>query len=185
VTTVAGVNQGSPVADLIVQASTAVGPQLTGALGNLVNAFTGLIDPASEGQNSLGALQDLSTAGTAAFNKKFPAGLPTTACGNGPATVNGINFYSWSGDSSSTGGVTTGIDPSDAIMALGGLTFNGIPNDGLVGSCGSHLGVVIRDNYYQNHLDEVNQVAGLISLFTTSPVTLFENQANRLKTAGL
>jgi triacylglycerol lipase len=29
-------------------------------------------------------------------------------------------------------------------------------NDGLVGKCSSHLGTVIRDNYFHNHLDEVN-----------------------------
>ena len=69
--------------------------------------------------------------------------------------------------------------------ALTSLAFGGEPNDGLVSSCSSHLGYVIKDNYWQNHLDEVNQVLGLVSLFETSPVTLFRQQANRLKNAGL
>jgi triacylglycerol lipase len=44
---------------------------------------------------------------------------------------------------------------------------------------------VIRDNYFQNHLDEVNQIAGLVSIFEADPRTLFRDQANRLKNAGL
>ena len=58
-------------------------------------------------------------------------------------------------------------------------------NDGLVGRCSSHLGTVVRDNYFQNHLDEVNQILGLVSIFETSPPTLFRDHANRLKNAGL
>jgi triacylglycerol lipase len=52
-------------------------------------------------------------------------------------------------------------------------------------ACSSHLGVVIRDNFNMNHLDEVNQVAGLVSIFETNPVTVFRTHANRLKNAGL
>lgn len=66
------------------------------------------------------------------------------------------------------------------------LTFkNGTANDGLVGTCSSHLGMVIRDNYRMNHLDEVNQVFGLTSLFETSPVSVYRQHANRLKNASL
>ncbi|MGK3847892.1 triacylglycerol lipase, partial [Enterococcus faecium] len=61
----------------------------------------------------------------------------------------------------------------------------GKPNDGLVGQCSNHLGVVIRDNYTMNHLDEVNQIAGLVSVFDTSPVAVFRTHINRLKLAGL
>lgn len=74
--------------------------------------------------------------------------------------------------------------PMGIALALTGLAFGSAGNDGLVGQCSSHLGVVIRDNYNMNHLDEVNQLFGLVSIFETSPVTLFRNQANRLKTAG-
>jgi triacylglycerol lipase len=44
---------------------------------------------------------------------------------------------------------------------------------------------VIRDNYFQNHLDEVNQLLGLVSIFESNPKTLFRNHANRLKNLGL
>ena len=58
-------------------------------------------------------------------------------------------------------------------------------NDGLVGRCSSHLGTVIRDNYFHNHLDEVNQILGLVSIFESNPTTVFRTHANRLKNAGL
>ncbi|MFA9203320.1 MAG: triacylglycerol lipase, partial [Flavobacteriales bacterium] len=51
----------------------------------------------------------------------------------------------------------------------------------LVPVCSSHFGKVIRDNFRMNHLDEVNQVAGLVSLFETNPISVFRAHANRLK----
>jgi triacylglycerol lipase len=76
------------------------------------------------------------------------------------------------------------LDVSDAALGISSL-FYSEANDGLVGKCSSHLGTVIRDNYFQNHLDEVNQVIGLVSIFESNPKTLFENHANRLKNLGL
>jgi triacylglycerol lipase len=58
-------------------------------------------------------------------------------------------------------------------------------NDGLVERCSSRFGSVIRDNYFMNHLDEVNQVLGLVSIFESNPTTVFRAHANRLKNAGL
>ncbi|MGE4360257.1 MAG: triacylglycerol lipase, partial [Lysobacteraceae bacterium] len=77
------------------------------------------------------------------------------------------------------------FDPSDAMMVAGGLFFGGEANDGLVGRCSSHLGVVLRDNYGWNHLDEVNQMFGLRGLFTSDPKAVIRSHANRLKNAGL
>nr|MBP8263595.1 lipase [Pseudomonas sp.] len=94
--------------------------------------------------------------------------------------VNGVSYYSWSG----TSPLTNVLDPSDLLMGVSSLTFKDA-NDGLVGRCSSRLGMVIRDNYRMNHLDEVNQFIGLTSLFETSPVTVYRQQANRLKNAGL
>ena len=91
-----------------------------------------------------------------------------------------LEHYSWSG----TGILTNALDVSDAALGLTSL-FYPEANDGLVGKCSSHLGTVIRDNYFQNHLDEVNQVIGLVSIFESNPTTLFRAHANRLKTAGL
>ena len=58
-------------------------------------------------------------------------------------------------------------------------------SDGLVAACSMNLGKVIRTDYRMNHLDEVNQVLGLVSLFETNPVEVFRQHANRLKNAGL
>jgi len=59
------------------------------------------------------------------------------------------------------------------------------PNDGVVGRCSTHLGHVIRDDYRANHLDETNLIFGLVSLIGPNPVSLYRQQANRLKLAGL
>ncbi len=146
------------------------------SLGTVLSLLTGRSNP----QDAVAALDSLTSAGLATFNAHYPQGVPTTACGQGAATVNGIKYYSWSG----TGILTNALDISDAALALSSF-FYPEANDGLVGKCSSHLGSVIRDNYFQNHLDEVNQVLGLVSIFESSPPALFRAHANRLKTAGL
>ena len=125
------------------------------------------------------AFEHFSTTGIATFNNAYPAALPG-GCGEGSKVVNGIRYYSWSG----TGVLTNVLDPLDALLGITSL-FVGEANDGLVGRCSSHLGDVIRDNYFQNHLDEVNLMFGLISPFTSNPKTLFRNHANRLRKKGL
>ncbi|HEY2774009.1 MAG TPA: triacylglycerol lipase [Candidatus Binatia bacterium] len=146
------------------------------SLGMVLNLLTGH----SNQQDAIAGLDSLTATGAAAFNASYPKGVPTTSCGSGAATVGGIYYYSWSG----TGVLTNALDISDVALGLSSL-FYSESNDGLVGRCSSHLGTVIRDNYFQNHLDEVNQVLGLVSIFETNPVTLFENHANRLKNLGL
>jgi triacylglycerol lipase len=146
------------------------------SLGTVIGLLTGHTNP----QDGIAALDSLTTAGLAAFNAQYPQGVPTTACGQGAAVVNGIRYYSWSG----TGLLTNVLDVSDGPLALTSI-FYPEANDGLVGRCSSHLGTVIRDNYFQNHLDEVNQILGLVSIFESSPPSLFRAHANRLKNAGL
>jgi triacylglycerol lipase len=146
-------------------------------LGDLVALLSGTSNP----QDAIAALELLSTEGSRAFAAKYSNGMPTTSCGEGAEEVDGVRYYSWGG----TGIVTTGIDISDAMLALTGTAFNGGENDGLVGRCSTHLGRVIRDDYRQNHLDLSNQLLGLTSWLETSPVTLFRAHANRLKNLGL
>jgi len=118
--------------------------------------------------------------GAAPFNQKFPAGLAPTRCGATPSSVNGIQLFSWAGSSQ----LTNLLDVSDAPLGLTSLVYSEA-NDGLVGRCSGHFGKVLRDNYSMNHLDEVNQLFGLTSIFETSPVSVFRSHANRLKNAGL
>ena len=184
VSSVAGVNKGSAVADVLLKIAPP-GSISNSAITSVTNGLGTIISWLSGGsglpQNSNAALVSLSTAGSAKFNQRFPAGVPTTACGEGAYVVNGVNYYSWSGGQP----YTNALDVLDPAMALTGLAFGGASNDGLVGSCQSRLGKVIRDNYGMNHLDEVNQTVGIVNLLETNPVTVFRAHANRLKNAGL
>jgi triacylglycerol lipase len=178
VTTVGAPHTGSPVADLIY------GSPAEGVAATLGNALGGLIDLLSGGgydQDMRASLKSLTSQGSAEFNSFAPAGMPATACGEGAYSANGIKFYSWGG----TGVLTNALDLSDALLGATSIAFGFSANDGLVGRCSSHFGKVLRDNYFMNHLDEVNQLFGLHSLFETDPKAVFRQHANRLKNAGL
>ncbi|MBQ0833253.1 triacylglycerol lipase [Marinobacter sp.] len=178
VTSVGSPHKGSAVADLIV------GSPASGLADTLANALGGLIDLISQGgfdQNAQASLQSLSTQGSAEFNNFAPAGIPTSACGTGASSANGVRFYSWGG----TGVITNLLDPSDALLGTTSLAFGSSQNDGMVERCSNHFGKIIRDNYFMNHLDEVNQALGLHSLFETDPKAVYKQHANRLKNAGL
>lgn len=187
VTTVAGVNKGALMADAIAGVSGAL-PNDGALIGSVVNTFfSGFIDFISGGgydQDSLAALNSLTTAGSEAFNQRHPEGIPQSRCGETAELAdNGVRYFSWSGAKP----VTNIVDPTDSIMGTASLLYSvqGLRSDGLVGTCSSHLGNVIRDDYRMNHLDEVNQVLGIVDLWETDPVTVFRQQANRLKHRGL
>ncbi len=151
-------------------------------VNNAAKAFVALINLGSGAtglpQTPTAALNSLSTAGSLAFNQRFPQALPAD-CGSGPELVNGVRYYSWTG----TQPVTNVLDVSDGPLGIMSLTF-GQANDGLVSACSSRLGKHLGD-YRQNHLDEVNQVLGLRDWFAADPVTLYRQHANRLKQASL
>lgn len=183
VSSVAGPHKGSPVADILL----GIAPNGTfsqAVISSVVNGFAsliGLMSGDSSPQNSAAALNSLSTAGSARFNRAHPAGVPTTACGEGAYQVRGVHYFSWSGAQP----FTNVLDPMDYGLGLLSLAFKGAKTDGLVSSCSSRLGKVIRDDYKMNHMDEVNQTIGLVSIFETNPKTVFRQQANRLKNLGL
>lgn len=181
VTTVAGVNKGSKVADLLL--STGVGAQVVSAFveATLMPVMNWAQGKPNLPSNMNASLKSLSTEGSLAFNKRFPNGIPTTECGQGTAVTNGIYNYSWTGNKT----VTNVLDPDTIVVGLAGLAFGFTDNDGLVGTCSAHFGKVIRDDYAHNHLDEVNQILGLRGLFSPDPVELYRQHANRLKLAGL
>lgn len=181
-TAVAGPHKGADLADFL-RANVQNGSFTEGVLASFANSLgtvLELLSGSTNPQDAILALDALTEAGAAAFNAQHPQGVPTTACGQGASAVNRVRYYSWSG----TGILTNVFDISDVALGLTSL-FYGEANDGLVGRCSSHLGSVIRDNYFQNHLDEVNQILGLVSIFESNPKTLFRNHANRLKNAGL
>ncbi|MFZ6731584.1 lipase family alpha/beta hydrolase [Undibacterium sp. Ji42W] len=183
-TSVGGVNRGSKVADVLLgvapagSLSNTVLVSITNGLAQVISFLSG---KPTLSQDSLAAANSLSTAGSLKFNAKYPEGVPTTACGEGAYTARGVAYFSWSGAKP----YTNVLDIIDPALALTSLAFSGEKNDGLVASCSSHLGKVIRDDYAMNHLDEVNQTIGLINIFETNPVTLYRQHANRLKNQGL
>lgn len=182
VTTVASPHKGADLAD-VLRANVQDGSFTEGVLAffsNSLGTVLGLLSGSTDPQDAVLALDALTANGAAAFNAQHPQGVPTTACGQGASSVNGVRYYSWSG----TGVLTNVFDLSDPALGLTSLFYDRA-NDGLVDRCSSHLGSVIRDSYFQNHLDEVNQILGLVSIFESNPKTLFRSHANRLKNAGL
>ncbi len=183
VTTVGAPHAGSKVADVLKAVSSFTGT--TGLVASIANGLAATIAFLSGSpnlpQDALGSLQSLNTQGAADFNRRFPQGAPTSACGQGPASVNGIRYWSVGG----TSVATNLFDVSDVLLVTTGAIFGFEQNDGLVSRCSSRWGTVLRDNYSWNHLDEVNQAFGLRGLFSQDPVAFYRSQANRLKSAGL
>lgn len=182
-TTVGGVNKGSKIADL-VRGTLKPGSVSESVAAGVAKGLSGLISLVSGGsslpQDPVQALEALTTQKLADFNQRFPGGVPSTACGEGAYSHKGVLYYSWSGGST----LTNVLDPGDGALALTGLIY-GEQNDGLVGTCSSRLGKVIRADYRMNHIDEINHFFGIVHLFETNPVTLYRQHANRLKNAGV
>lgn len=158
------------------QLSTSVVSFFANSFGVLLSLLSG--HPSL--QDSSAALESLTFEGAELFNASYPAGLPTSWCGEGAAEENGVRYYSWSG----TGILTSALDPSDLSLKLSSSVY-AEPSDGLVGACSAHLGQVIRDDYRMNHLDQVNQLFGFTALFGPNPKSVFRLHANRLQNDGL
>jgi triacylglycerol lipase len=182
-TSIGSPHTGSKVADGLSTIAPP-GSWLEATVAGFVNALSVFIEFLSgdgDPQNALGALASLNSAGAQAFNNRHPQGRPTSSCGSGASTVNGIRYYSMGG----TSVLTNIFDASDAMLGASSLFFGWEQNDGLVGQCSSRWGFVLRDNYPWNHLDQVNQILGLRGLFTPSPSSVYRAHANRLKNVGL
>jgi triacylglycerol lipase len=130
------------------------------------------------------SLHSLSEKGSAEFNAKYPsAAIPENCNSKGQKiTANGVHHYSWTG----TAQFTNALDAIDiAVSTIGPAVYDNRDNDGLVARCSTLYGQVIRDNYNQTHLDEVNLMFGLTSILGPDAVALYRQQANRLKLEGL
>jgi triacylglycerol lipase len=183
VTSMGTPHQGSKVADAIegitnFTNTTGLVSALVNGLGSVVAFLSG---SGTNPQNALASLQSLSTSGAQDFNRRFPQGAPTTACGQGPEMVDNVRYYSMGG----TSVLTNVLDVSDGFLGAASVFFGFEQNDGLVSRCSSRWGKVIRDDYGWNHLDEVNQAFGLRGLFSSDPVAVYRAHANRLKGVGL
>jgi len=185
VTTVNATNYGSGFADwgvdnLVGTTGGDAAIALLGFTGDIIDALAGNVE---YDQDALETVLFMSSERSNAFNDRFPAGQPTSYCGEGPGYDNGIHFFSWG----SHGIVTNVLDVSDALFVLTGALgyWNGEPNDGLVGVCSMHWGDMIRDDYAMNHLDATNMLFGLHNIFETNPKAVFDNHASRLRGMSL
>jgi triacylglycerol lipase len=187
ITSIGGANKGSPVAD-VLRGVIPPGGAIEGGATGLLNAFGGLLNllsGSSNPQDALAAMETLTTAGSADLNTRHGWGVNTSsACGTTPENVdvfgNNIKMFSWVG----TDVFTNIFDPSDYFLATTSLAFGGETNDGLVSQCSQYLGNVVYNNKAMNHLDEVNLLFGVRSLWL-NPISLYRGHANRLKNRGL
>ena len=200
VTGVSTPNQGSKMADWVVDIVTkgsakdgyAPGEFNLGSrtaiaffkfIGGFMDVGSGIPLNKLQEQDGWKSVNALSTTYAKNFNAKYPDAIPTSYCAHPPKQhkVNGVDYYSFSGNKA----FTNPFDPSDYMLSLTAIPFGKKdPNDGLVSSCSSRLGYVIRDDYAMNHLDSVNQMFGIVAWGRTSPLPLYRQQVNRLKNAG-
>ncbi|EKF75810.1 lipase [Alcanivorax hongdengensis A-11-3] len=187
ITSVHGENRGTPVAD-VIRGVVPAGSVTEGLADAITFAFAGLWEAASGGPNPLNqsasaVLADSTTAGMADFNRRYPQAMPAGDCGTtGQHTVNGVQYWSWGG----TGVQTNYLDPFDSLLvSVTKMAFpKGMKHDGVLPLCGMYLGTPIRHDYNHNHADAIRQLFGLLG-WAVDPKTLYRNQANRLKNAGL
>ena len=187
VTSVHGENRGTPVAD-VIRGIIPEGSGIEGFAEVIASAFGNLWESASGGpnpgnQSAIAVLADSTTAGMAAFNQRYPQGMPSSSCGTtGAHQVNGVSYWSWGG----TGVQTNLLDPFDLLLvSITRLAFaRGVEHDGILPRCGMYLGKPIRHDYNHNHADAIRHLFGLRG-WAVDPKTLYRNQANRLKNAGL
>lgn len=182
VTSIGSPVKGTPAADIVQ--NLADDPRYVGLIAGLLRGLALIVDRASGGnlpQDALAGLKGLTTAGNEEFNALFPAGVPDSPCGEGVYQQDGIHYFSWAG---SHAGITNYLDPSSYALALTKLLFDE-PSNGLVGRCSSHFGQVIRDDYAMDHLDEVNQLFGIVNARSANPKSIYREHANRLRNLGL
>lgn len=194
VTSVAGPNHGSELADFLVRHAPqdSVRGRLLSALLRGVARGMAWLETGARGprlpMDVAAAQQSLTRDGAAAFNARYPQGLPETWGGHGAAEVNGVRYYSWSGTLQP--GITNRggnrLDGPNVACRLFARTFRREAGqcDGMVGRYSSHLGTVIGDDYPLDHFDIINQTFGLVGK-GADPVRLFLEHARRLKEAGL
>ncbi|MGC4062739.1 MAG: triacylglycerol lipase, partial [Aquabacterium sp.] len=146
-------------------------PEVFNSVGKLINWLTGRPNEPIDTAAAIAQYENESKA-----LNRFPQGQPTSPCGTGAGLVNGIRYYSATGNVAKT----NVLDITDLLHSE---TVE--PSDGFMPVCTTHWGQVIRDTYPWNHYDEINQLFGLIGIGAPDPVSFYVQQANRLKLLGL
>ena len=214
VTTIGTPHRGSEFADYVARVlakdPTGLAEPLIGQFANLLGTL--FSSNFNTNQDAISALTALTTSGATQFNAAVPsAGLGDAgSCRTGAPTetVNGnLHYlYSWAGNAIRPSGSALGVqgatdtsvsgflDPANALdpstlTLLGSGTLminrNAGPNDGLVSVCSALFGQVLSTSYHWNHVDEINQVFGVLGQNAEDPVAAIRAHANRLKLQGL
>ncbi|MDD2158972.1 triacylglycerol lipase [Pseudomonas sp. MIL19] len=194
VTSVAGPNHGSELADFLTRKAPhgSLRERVLSAVLRGVARCMAWLERGYKGEplpmDVSAAQQSLTQEGVAAFNVQYPQGLPDTWGGEGAAEVNGVRYYSWSGtlQPGITNKAGNRFDGPNIVCRLFARTFKREVGqcDGMVGRYSSHLGTVIGDQYPLDHFDIINQTFGLVGK-GAEPVKLFVEHAQRLHAAGL
>lgn len=191
VTSVSGPNHGSELADFLRKALKPgrLPEHVAAAAATLFADFLSLLSGKRDlPQNAIAALNALTTEGVAAFNEKYPQGLPTNWGGKGRELVNGVRYYSWSGvlQKHILDEGLNALDPLHGFLRAFSQYFvtEAGQNDGMVGRFSSHLGTVIRSDYPLDHLAAIRQTTPPIAK-NVDPIDLYVQHAERLKKAGL
>ncbi|AMB87344.1 alpha/beta hydrolase [Pseudomonas agarici] len=194
VTSVAGPNHGSELADHFQRhyRPTSIRGRLLTLVFCAVARIMTWLETGYRGprlpMDLVASHHSLTSDGVALFNRQYPQGLPDIWGGQGPESVNGVRYYSWSGTLQP--GITDRgrnlFDGTNRSCRLFARTFirEAGQCDGMVGRYSSHLGTVIGDDYPLDHFDIVNQSLGLVGK-GAAPIRLFVEHARRLKEAGL
>lgn len=182
ITSIAGANKGTPLADSgVVSLNLPVIGAILQNAGNVLGKVIDQVQGETFVQNVKAGSESLTTPAMLAFNLRHPQGVPFLPCGEGFPLVNGIHYYSWSGNKAGT----NILDPLDLMHRIATVNIPGDDDDGFVPRCSSHLGKVIRDDYPMNHLDQMNWFLTLRGADAPDPVNLYRSHANRLKLQGL
>ena len=214
VTTIGTPHRGSEFADYVVQvlAKDPTGlaePLIAKFAGLLGTLFTSNFNT---NQDAVAALTALTTQSAAQYNEAVPsAGLGAPgSCQTGAPTesVNGnLHYlYSWAGSAIQPSWSAPGVqgatdtsvsglfdpanlkDPSTLTLRGSGtimINRHSGPNDGLVSVCSALFGQVLSTRYHWDHVDEINQVFGVLGQNAEDPVAAIRTHANRLKLQGL
>ncbi|HGJ5857676.1 triacylglycerol lipase [Arsenophonus nasoniae] len=190
VTSMNGVNHGSEIADLVRK--VLIPGKLTETVvvtaAEIFFTFISLISSGTlKPQDGVEALNSLTTEVVNEFNKKYPQGLPKEWRGEGDEVVNGVHYYSF-GSFIKKSLINSGINAFDvshtSLLQLSSFFSREKENDGLVGRYSMRLGKLICDDYDMDHLDIVNQIAGVVSNQYDIP-SIYVNHAQMLAKKGL
>lgn len=213
VTTIGTPHHGTQLADFIEQTLDTDPTGLSGtAAFAFLNVIGLAISDGNTDENARAAFAEITTKGAARFNAVVPsAGLGAAgSCQTGaPTETIGGNthlLYSWTGsaiqptfsvlgvrgakDTSVLGPLDPALYADPATLALEGtgtqmVNLGSGQNDGAVPVCSALYGRVISTAYHWNHLDEINQMVGVLGESAEDPVAVIRAHANRLKLHGL